>query len=197
MLTGVVAFLLFLIVLLAIPLTLTFQVSWKHLFQNEIELQWAFGLVHFRVPPFKPKASFSEDEEMEQKVGRWKRSTSGKRNIFAVIRHKAFRRRIFRFIGNLWHAVHKKNLSLRVRIGLGDPADTGQLWGILGAMVGLLANVREASIAIEPEFLDTIFELDSSGSVRIIPLQMVYLTMLLLLSPSIWHGIRQIRMAEQ
>ena len=197
MLTGVVAFLLFLIVLLAIPLTLTFQVSWKHFFQNEIELQWAFGLVHFRVPPFKPKAPSSEDEEMQQKVGRWKRSSSGKRNFFAVIRHKAFRRRIFRFIDNLWHAVHKKNLSLRVRVGLGDPADTGRLWGILGPTVGLLANVREASIAIEPEFLDTTFELDSSGSVRIIPLQMVYLTMLLLLSPSIWHGIRQIRMAEQ
>ncbi len=197
MLTGVVAFLLFLIVLLAIPLTLTFQVSWKHFFQNEIELQWAFGLVQFRVPPFKPKAPSSEDEEMEQKVGRWKRSTSGKRNFFAAIRQKAFRRRIFRFIGNLWHAVHKKNLSLRVRIGLGDPADTGRLWGILGPTVGLVANVREASIAIEPEFLDATFELDGSGSVRIIPLQMAYLTMLLLLSPSIWHGIRQIRMAEQ
>ena len=197
MLTGVVVFLLFLIVLLAIPLTLTFKVSWRHFFQNEIELKWAFGLVHFRFPPFRPKAPSSEDEELEQKVGRWTRSSSEKRNFFAVIRHQAFRRRIFKYIGDLWYAVHKKNLSLRVRIGLGDPADTGQLWGILGPTVGLLANVRVASITIEPEFLDTTFELDSSGSVRVIPLQMVYMTMLLLLSPSIWQGIRQTRMAEQ
>ncbi len=57
MLTGVAAFLLLLIALLAIPVTLTFQASWPQAFQDHIKLQWAFGLVSVRLPSPQPKAS--------------------------------------------------------------------------------------------------------------------------------------------
>lgn len=197
MLTGVVAFLLLLIALLAIPLTLTYRLSWQQVFQSDLELQWAFGLVRVRRRSFRPKAPFPEGKKLEQRVGRLERSSRDKHNVFAVVRQTKFRRRIIRFIRDLLRAVHKKNVSLRVRIGLGDPADTGQLWAIVGPMAGILANVQEASINIEPEFLDTAFELDSSGSVRIIPLQMIYLSIALLLSPPVWQGIKQMRMVEQ
>ena len=197
MLTGVVAFLLLLIALLAIPLTLTFQVSWQQVFQSDIELQWAFGLVHARFRSFQPKAPSPQGEQLEQSIGRLK-PTSGKRlKFFAVVRHTKFRRRIIRFISDLLRMVHKKNVSLRVRLGLGDPADTGQLWAIVGPMAGILANVQEASIDIEPEFLDATFELDSSGSVRIIPLQMIYLSVALMLSPPVWQGIKRMRTVGQ
>ena len=106
---------------------------------------------------------------------------------------KPFRQRVFRFIRAVWRAIHKQDLRLRMRIGLGDPADTGQLWALVGPLSGLLANNREASIEIEPEFFDAIFELDSSGSIRIIPLQLLYLAVGLLLSPSVWQGIREMR----
>ena len=196
MLTGVLAFLLLLFALLAIPVTLTFDVSWQQDFQNDIRLKWAFGLVRIRIPSKGPKAS-PEGEEVEQKAVRPKRSPRKKHNVFAAVRHEKFRRRIVRFIGDVWHAVRKKDVSLRVRIGLGDPADTGQLWAILGPLAGILASVREAAIRIEPEFLDTTLELDSSGSIRIIPLQVLYLTAALLLSPPVWKGIRQMRMVGQ
>ena len=143
------------------------------------------------------KGTSPEGEELEQKIGRFERSFRKKQNVFAVVRQKPFRRRIIRFISDLWHAVHKKNVSLRVRVGLGDPADTGQLWAIVGPVAGILANIQEASIKIEPEFFDTTFELDSSGSIRLIPLQMIYLTVALLLSPPVWQGIRQMRIVGQ
>lgn len=194
MLTGVVACLLLLIALLAIPLTLNFQLSWKHVFERDIKLQWAFGLVRLRIPFRQPKSPSPQGEALEQRIDRLERSYSKRQNFFAVVRQKTFRRRIIRFISDLWHTVHKRNLTLRIRVGLGDPADTGQLWGILGPVAGILANVQEASITIEPEFLDATFELNSSGSIRIIPLQMVCLAVALLLSPTIWRGIRQMRL---
>lgn len=197
MLTGLTAFLLLLIALLAIPVTLTFEVSWRQVLHSDIKLRWAFGLVRVTIPPIEPGKPATEGEEPGQKVGRHERSPSKKHNIFAVVRQKKLRRRIFRFLGDFWHAIHKKDLSLRVRIGLGDPADTGQLWAVCGPVAALLANVRDVSIDIEPEFLDAIFELDSSGSLRIIPLQLVYLTVALLLSPPVWQGIRTIRAGEQ
>lgn len=193
MLTGVVVFLLLLIALLAIPITVTFQLSWRQVFQNDIKLQWAFGLVRVRIRPRQPKLPSPKGEEPEQRIGRIERTLLKKQNVFAVVRQKKIRRRIIRFINDMWHAVRKKNLSLRVRVGLGDPADTGQFWTLLGPVAGILSSVQEASIIIEPEFIDMTFELDSSGSIRVIPLQMIYLTVALLLSPLIWQGIKQMR----
>jgi len=196
-LTGVLAFLLSLLALLAIPVSLTFHVSWQQDLQNDIRLKWAFGLVRMRIAPDRSGESSPEGEKVQQKIARSGRAPGKERNVFAVIRQKRFRQRIIRFVSDLWHAIHKKNVNLRARIGLGDPADTGQLWAMLGPMAGMLASIQEVSITIEPEFLDTTIELDGSGSIRIIPLQIIYLTTAMLLSPPVWRGIRQIRTVEQ
>ena len=90
---------------------------------------------------------------------------------------------MIKFTRDFWHAIQKHNITLRIRIGLGDPADTGHMWAIVGPVSGILATIEEASIEIEPEFIDSVFELDSSGNIRIIPLQMIYLVFGLLLSP--------------
>ena len=196
MLTGVSVFLLLLFASLAIPVTLTFHVSWHRVFQNEFKLIWAFGLVRVRIPSYESKARSPKGEEVGKRIDPSERSSRKGRNVFSVVRQKEFRRRIIRFVGDLWHAVYKKNIVLRVCLGLGDPADTGQLWSILGPVAGILANVQEASIKIEPEFFDATFELDSSGSIRIIPLQMICLIAALLMSPPVWKGIKQVRTAR-
>ena len=98
-------------------------------------------------------------------------------------------------MSDFWHAVRKRHVSLHIRIGLGDPADTGQLWAVVGPVAGVLATIQEASIEIEPEFFDTTFELDGSGNIRLIPLQMIYLIVALLLSPAVWQGISKMRTA--
>lgn len=195
MLTGVLIFLLVLIALLAIPITLTFKVSAQQAFQNDIRLLWLFGLVRIRIPPSKPKASEPEKEQPRKKSARKKSASRKKPNVLAAIRQKRFRQRIIRFISDLWHVIYKQDLILRMRIGLGDPADTGQLWALVGPITGMLANVEAASITIEPEFMEPTFELDGSGSIRIIPLQLILLTLALLLSPPVWQGIRQMRPA--
>jgi hypothetical protein len=196
MLTGVVTILLLIVALLAIPLTLTFRVFWQQDLKNDFELKWIFGLVHVRFPSPQLKAPSPVHEDTKQINGRFDRPTRKKKqHFFVAIWNKKFRRRILKYIRDLWHSVHKENISLHMRIGLGDPADTGQLWAIFGPMSGILASIQEASIDIQPEFLDTTFELDSSGSIRIIPLQMIFLTVALMLSPPMWQGIRQMRKA--
>ncbi len=82
---------------------------------------------------------------------------------------------------------------MRIRIGLGDPADTGQLWSIVGPVAGILANSKEVVLEIEPEFFDATFELDGSGNIGIVPLQLIYLIFGVLLSPSVWQGVKQMR----
>lgn len=193
MLTGVVTFLLLFIALLAVPVTLTFKMTWQQDFQSDVSLLWLFGLVHARLPTFKTTPPSLEGKQLVQETGRLKRLPG--ENAFSVVRQKTFRRRIFRFISDCWRALQKKDVNLRVRVGLGDPADTGQLWAIVGPMAGILANVQQASIEIEPEFFDATFQVNSSGNIRLIPLQMIYLTAGLLLSPPIWQGIIKTRQA--
>ncbi len=192
MLIGTVTFLLVLVALLAVPVRLSYRLSWRQALQGDIQLRWLFGLVRAQLPLAQSKPSPAKP----QTVGRKKRkaaSSATKSNPVAAIRNKAFRRRVFRFLRDTWRAVQKQNLRLRLRIGLGDPADTGQLWALVGPVSGMLAMIEDASIEIEPEFVDAVFELDSSGSIRVVPLQMIYLTSGLLLSPSFWQGMRQSR----
>lgn len=196
MLTGIAVFLLLIIALLAIPVILTFKVSWQQNLQGNVELLWLFSLVRIRLSPPRPKAPSMAGNKPVEDICRAGRTSRKRGKVFNVLRNKAFRQRIFRFIGDCWRAVHKRNLSIRVRIGLGDPADTGQLWAIIGPVAGILANARDASIEIVPEFIDPALDLDSSGNIRIIPLQMLYLAAGLLLSPPVWRGIQQIRKPE-
>ena len=146
-----------------------------------------------RIPVSESKALSSAGDESKRKTRRSRDSFRKGTNVLAAIQLKPFRQRIVRFIGDLWRAIHKKNVSLRVRVGLGDPADTGQLWAIVGPIAGLLATVQGAAIAIVPEFSDSTFELNTAGSIRVIPLQLILVTIALLLSPPIWQGIVQMQ----
>ena len=194
MLTGLVIFLFAFIAILAVPVTFTYQVYWRRAFHGSIKLRWLFGLVCMHLPLSQsktPATAITDDTRKNRK----KISARKKTNPIAAIRHKSFRQRMVKFIRDFWHAIHKQNLTLHIRIGLGDPAETGQLWAIVGPVSGYLATLQDASIEIEPEFTDPIFELNSSGNIRIVPLKMVYLTIGLLLSPAVWQGVNYMRKA--
>ena len=60
----------------------------------------------------------------------------------------------------------------------------------------MLGSVQGVSVKIEPEFIDETLELVGNGSIRIIPLQMIYLAAALMLSPPIWRVIKQMRTLE-
>ena len=193
MLIGTVIFLSLVVFLLAVPVTLTYQFSWKQSPSARLRLKWAFGLVRADVSPDLAKPGADKRGATRKKAARRGKSTGKKANVMAAIRQASFRRRIFRLVSDLWHTIHKENVRLLVRLGLGDPADTGRLWAVLGPLSGMLARLRDVRITIEPDFLDPTLEVDSSGTIRMIPLQVVVLVFGLLFSPPIWRGIMSMR----
>lgn len=194
MLTGVLVCLAVVVALLAIPVVLQFRVSWPQRAQRQIQLRWAFGLVRIDLTAPQPSPE-SGPAERETDGERRPKPGSGKWNFVALVRHKGFRRRILRFMGDLWRAVHKEDVDVHVRIGLDDPADTGQLWAFVGPVAGLLANCPETRVRIEPDFVDETVEMNGSGNIRIVPLYVLYLAAALAISPSVWAGMRQARAA--
>ena len=193
MLVGAVIFLSLVVILLAMPVTLTYQLFWKQTLSANIRLNWAFGLVRTDLSPDQHKPKPGKTEAARKKAGRRSKSKGRKTGFLAAIREASFRRRIVRFLSDVWRAIHKKNVRLLVRMGLGDPADTGQLWAVLGPLSGMFARLRDISIVIAPDFLDTTLEVDSSGTIRLIPLKFLFLALGLLFSPPIWRGIRLMR----
>jgi len=193
MLTAVLIILLVLLALLAVPVTLTYQFSWQQELQGKAMLQWLFGLVRVQLAPPDPgryvaaaKPGADSTEPKAKPKGR-------KYRPLAALRQKAFRQRMLRFARDIWHALRKRDLYLRVRVGLGDPADTGQLWALCGPLSGWLASIDDASIELEPEFIDAMFEFDSSGKISVIPLQLLVLVLALLCSPPFLRGLQRMR----
>jgi hypothetical protein len=195
MLAAALTTLLVLLFLLAIPLTLTYQLSWQQQLEGKAMLQWLFGLVRVQLAPPRDERPAPEEKQIEDSTKHKSKTARKTFKPLAALRQKAFRKRILRFICDLWHAIRTRDLYLRIRVGLGDPADTGQLWALFGPLSGLLANIEDASIELEPEFIDAVFELDSSGRISVIPLQLLYLVLGLLCSPIFWRGMRRMHQA--
>jgi len=193
MLTGLLVFLLGLTALLAIPVTVLFQLSWPDVRDNDLQLHWGFGLVRVRLPTERSESDSAERDSGRTEKQRPTRPSQENRNVWAAIQQTRFRRRVLRFVGDVWAAIQKHDVRLRMRIGLGDPADTGQLWAAIGPISGVLASVRTVAIEVEPAFQDETLELAGRGRLRIVPLQLLYLAAALCLSPSIWRGVQAMR----
>ena len=187
MLTGLLVVLFCILALLAVPLGIRFGLKWPDSAANHVEVEWAFGLVRSSVPL---------GEEREASPGSKDEWTDGSNDesssldFVAAIRKRRFRQRLYAVVGKLWRAVEKRDVRLRACIGLGDPADTGQLWAVLGPLSAVFASVRSARLSIEPDFVDEALVLEGSGHVRLVPLQIIAIAAGLLASPGFWRDLR-------
>ena len=180
------------IALLAVPLTVVFSIHRIEETQGLARFRWLFGLVRFqlRIPQAakaRPRTAPREKARSPTKKG----SAGG---LLSLIRQPAFRRHVYKFIRDILRATHARNLFLRLRVGLGDPADTGRLWAIVGPIAGMAQNLRSAAVRIEPEFMDPVFEVESHGQFRLVPIQFIATTAAFILSPSIlraWWRLRR------
>lgn len=189
MMTIVVIILLLITALLAVPLTINFRLSRYESTEGEVALQWLFGLVKVDLSNIQP----DEQSDEKQKAKRPGRRRSSKLNPSTALHQRPFRQRLIRFARDIWHAIRRDDFRLTLRLGLGDPADTAQLWAIIGPLSGMLFMAEDAEITIEPDFIETSFEFEGSGRIRLIPIQLLYLVMGLLLSPAIWRGLNSAR----
>ncbi len=173
-----------LIALLAIPLTLRFRISRYESTEGRFKLHWLFGLINLKLSTPQQQETKKPSYAHEKR-----KKASSKLDFRRALQQKAFRDRLIKFVTDLWHAIKKEELSLYLRLGLGDPATTGQLWAIIGPLSGILFTAEECEIEIVPDFLQSIFEFQCDGTIRIIPLQLIALTLGLIFSPTMWRGI--------
>ncbi len=183
------------LVVLAIPVTLVFRLSWPQKDRRDVAVRWFFWRIRLDAGAgAEPKRDKSRDERARKRDGS---SPTQAGDVLAALRYAPFRRRLMRFVGDVWSSIQKRDVFIHLRLGLGDPADTGQLWALLGPLAGMLATVDDASIRIDPDFVDAAVEVDAGGELRVVPLRLIGQAVMLMLSPDFRHGLRRMRGAPQ
>lgn len=198
-LIAIAGILTLLVLLLAVPFDVAFRLRGMQEFSGQVTVGWLYGLLRFRIPvndaskPRKPRKPRTAAGRRTWKRGR-KSTGGGKgRDFFSVLRRADFRREIYRLVKDICRAVDLHELGFRMRLGLGDPADTGRLWAFVGPLNAAAQSLRNARIVIEPEFMEAVIEFDTNGRFRIVPLRFLALAVAFALSvPSrrAWRTLR-------
>ena len=168
-LTIFIGFLLFCLVLLSIPLDLSFYLEKDETLDYQAKLGLLFGFVTIDMNREHGKAEKSDVT---------KKRKSGKADLMSLFRSKAFIKRIIRLMLDLLHSCHIKELNLHCRIGLDDPADTGKLAGILWP---LLLPWKHAILITD--FQEAVFEGYCNAKIRIFPILVIGNLLAFMFSP--------------
>jgi hypothetical protein len=81
-------------------------------------------------------------------------------------------------------AIRLRDLGLHLRLGLGDPADTGRLWAVVGPLSAASRCLRSADVRIEPAFDEPVLDFDAHGDAELVPLRLLALGLAFALSPA-------------
>jgi hypothetical protein len=184
--------LLLAVLVLAVPLDFSFRLEGVDAaavnpVSGDVAVAWLFGFLRlsFPVPANRSRATPRVAGKADASRSKAKTAKGRKRPDFsAMIGQARFRRRLYRFVKDLIRAAHLQQLRLRMRLGLGDPADTGRLWALMGPLHAAVQNLRCADVQIEAEFVDPVFEFQASGQLRLVPLHFLLLAVAFALSPS-------------
>jgi hypothetical protein len=197
-LTVVASVLALIVLLLAVPIDIAFRFKGIGALEGQATIRWLFGLVRLRLRVPNQARAMRPRGSAEQVGAAWRKpkSTGGRGRALAVLRQAEFRRRAMRFAADLWRAAHLSELALWVRLGLGDPADTGRLWALLGPLNALAQGVRDADVRIDPEFIDPVLEFDARGRSLLVPLQILMLVIAFALSPPSLRAWRLLRSGD-
>ena len=174
--------------LLAVPVEVAFRCRGIDAFEAELATRWLFGLVRVRArmpdPQRRQGGKWRTPARRRRPRPAGRRRPGNRGGVLAVLRQTAFRRRVWRLLGDLARASNPRQLGLRLRLGLGDPADTGRLWAVVGPLAAAAQRVRHAEVRIEPEFAQAALEFEAYGRLRLVPLRWLALALGFALAPA-------------
>ena len=167
------------LLLLAAPIDVRVAVDRDQALRARVHVSWLFGLVRFRVRPEGTRPGMKAKRPASRRGRHGKRIA---RRVAGGMLRPDFRARSFAFLRGLLRAIRPRDVRVRGRIGLGDPADTGRMWGVLGTLGVLLS---QHDVRLEPDFEQACLRFQAAGRMRLIPIQMLFMTTAFLVSPAV------------
>jgi DUF2953 family protein len=130
-----------------------------------LRLRWLFGAVRLSLTPLRRRDRTAE--KRPRRRSRRAGALRGWRTARRLIAIDGLAGRVATLAREASRAFRWRWQSAFVRAGLGDPADTGELCGFVGAVLGAFPAADR--FRFEPDFDGMRFEAYAEGSGRIIP----------------------------
>ena len=173
---------LFIILMLSIPVDMTFDLATHEHTKAKIRIGWLFGLV------WKDIRARKEKKPKEKPKKRRKR---GIKSFLPLLRIKGLPGKILKLVRQIFGCLRIKQLDVTLRVGLDDPFDTGMLCSVLWPALIPPSPSGKVRFRLEPVFSEFAFEASLQGWVRLFPIQLVWLLVSFVLSPT---GLRLLKL---
>lgn len=166
---AIVSLAVILTLVLCVPLDLSLHADVYGRPKFRLRLSWLFGLFHKEVSR-KKKPEEKKAVEEKRKAGKGRPRV---RTIFALMRTRGLMKQIAGLLVGILRRFKFKNVEADFKVGLGDPADTGLLFAVIGPAVPFISSSRRR-IRLVPSFEDDVILAGySSGTVRLRPIGLV------------------------
>ena len=153
------------ILVLSVPLDMVLDIEVYGKPKARLRLSWLFGLVSKEIGKAKKKVIKEKQKPREHKKRIW--------DIFEILRTRGLLKQLEVLIRDVLRHFKVKDFIADFRVGLGDPADTGLLFALIGPATYLPGSPFLHQARVEPSFDDeAVFEGYSHGVVRLRPIQL-------------------------
>ena len=162
--------------LLAVPIDLRFALGGA--VRSRLELAWGFGLWRGELHGRRGHAS-------RPSRGRWADPAAWVRAW-----REGLGDRVPPLLRSLRRGVRVRELRLRARVGLDDPADTGMLVGWAAPLLAMALAAPPLDVHLEPDFAREILDGEARGELRAFPLLLLPPLLRFVLSPTTVRALR-------
>ncbi len=173
---------LFIILMLSIPVDMTYDLATHEHVRAKIRIGWLFGLVWKDIHARKKKKPKEKPK---------KRRKRGIKSFLPLLRIKGLSGKILKLVRQIFGCLRIKQLDVALRVGSDDPFDTGMLCSVLWPALIPPSPSGKVRFRLEAVFSEFAIEASLQGWVRLFPIQLVWLLVSFVLSPT---GLRLLKL---
>ena len=157
---------------LSLPVDLRVHVDVSGRPKFRMRLSWLFGLVSKEIAKKKEKPKDKKKVAKGERV--FKDGVLSARTVIKILRARGLLRQIKLLLKGILRLPRIKDLVADLKVGLGDPADTGLLFAIIGPTTSFLGSYFPNRIKVQPSFADeAVLEGSLHGALRLKPIQFI------------------------
>ena len=139
-------------------------------------------------PPAEEEEEEGKEEEGEREDEGEGRGRSSPRIALELLRTRGFLRSLGDLLRGLSGAVQVQSLRIDLSVGLSDPADTAEAFGLMMAVLMPLEAVAPLRAEVAPSFAEERLAGSFEGRLRVVPIKTLPPLARFLLSPPAWRA---------
>jgi hypothetical protein len=156
--------------ILYIPLDLLIHVDVDGRPKFRLSLSWLFGLVRPEITGREKKPK----KKIKKAKAKKKHRLRDARLVFNILRTRGILRHVRELVKGVFSAFKFRDIVADLKIGLGDPVDTGLLFAFLGPATALWGSSHLHRVRLEPSLDDdAVLQGYLQGTVRLRPIRLV------------------------